>query len=157
MQNNQNNQNEPIIRFNQSDSDSDDRKLDDENQGNFQLNRIVESQNLNANNVIKNENDLEKFKNKFSPEFKNDIMNKLPYQSQIPNYIQEENILSESIEQNNKINQDGPIIRCNQNDSDSDDRKLDDEIQGNFQMNRIVENQSHNVDNIAKNENDLEK
>jgi len=73
MQNNQNNQNEPIIRFNQSDSDSDDRKLDDENQGNFQLNRIVESQNLNANNVIKNENDLEKFKNKFSPEFKNDI------------------------------------------------------------------------------------
>ena len=128
MQNNQNNQNEPIIRFNQSDSDSDDRKLDDENQGNFQLNRIVESQNLNANNVIKNENDLEKFKNKFSPEFKNDIneghrkiyegettqnenyyMNKLPYQSQIPNYIQEENILSESIEQNNKINQDGPI------------------------------------------------
>ena len=157
MQNNQNNQNEPIIRFNQSDSDSDDRKLDDENQGNFQLNRIVECQNLNANNVIKNENDLEKFKNKFSPEFKNDIMNKLPYQSQIPNYIQEENILSESIEQNNKINQDGPIIRCNQNDSDSDDRKLDDEIQGNFQMNRIVENQSHNVDNIAKNENDLEK
>jgi len=76
MQNNQNNQNEPIIRFNQSDSDSDDRKLDDENQGNFQLNRIVESQNLNANNVIKNENDLEKFKNKFSPEFKNDIKNK---------------------------------------------------------------------------------
>ena len=49
------------------------------------------------------------------------------------------------------------LIRCNQNDSDSDDRKLDDEIQGNFQMNRIVENQSHNVDNIAKNENDLEK
>ena len=84
-------------------------------------------------------------------------MNKLLYQNSIPNYIQEENILSESIMQNNQNNQNEPIIRFNQSDSDSDDRKLDDENQGNFQLNRIVESQNLNANNVIKNENDLEK
>ena len=69
-QNNMNNQNIPFDR-NQNNSDSDDRPFDNE-EGSLQNDKKID-ESTNVNTLIKPENDLEKFKQKISPDFKNDI------------------------------------------------------------------------------------
>jgi hypothetical protein len=65
-----NNQNIPFDR-NQNNSDSNDRSLGNEGGGLQNHKKIDKSTNVNTQ--IKPENDLEKFKQKISPDFKNDI------------------------------------------------------------------------------------
>ena len=103
----QNNQNEPIFRFNQNDN----RRFDG-NQGNFQSNRNFEIKSTNFNAVTQNEN--YNFKENFNPQFNNNInenyrnsygvettqnqnnyMIKVPYQDPFSNNINEKNVSNE--------------------------------------------------------------